>query len=550
MAVDPTQGDATQVDITARPDDVSLRAPDTNPALQLAQSLSQTSEELHPFLNDVAGQLNARATAKANADALANSGEAFADAVREGKIEATQNPWYMHAYEKASAQVRAQGQVSALVTQMQSDPTRNDPQAFAAKFNQNLGQIAENFTGLNASLGFHAAADPLAEQALNQNTEYNVQRIQQEHVQNATTLTTQAIMDTLKGNPKASPDTLFAATDAQHKEWIGVGGTEPQWRLLLKQAFVGAGSNLGDASVLDTLKAPYEGGTPIANQADETGKPTGLELASDKFWIDRGVDATLTQAYKSNQAQIAKDGQAVDAWANQKYGNDYGLGKIPQSQLVDDAIAQGYSANAINWAMARQGESLRAAAGYSSAQTDIYSSDPAVQQRILGVNNEAVTGGLTPKLTAQLQDMLGRHQITIEMANAVMDRAEGQSHFAVGEANQNRREAASLQRADAGLALQKWGLVGDAAKSAAAKAMVTLTTYGIDPGKMLPIKAQEALKTDIDNAAMAAGDKGPAAAQEAAENAAAKLIPSYVQRYKPGQRPALTNPNDTPPGNK
>lgn len=550
MPTDPTQGDAPQVDITARPDDVSLRAPDTNPALQLAASLAQTSEDLHPFLNDLSSQLNARATAKAQADALKASGKPLAEAVRSGQIEPTQNPWYMHAYETASAQVRGQAQVSAFVTQMQSDPSRNDPAAYATKFNAGLGQIAQQFTGLNAAQGFHQAADPLAREALSQNTEYNVQRIQQEHVQNTTTLATQALMDTLKANPKASTQDLFKATDDQHASWIGVGGTEPQWRLILKQAFVGAGANLGDASVLDNLKEPYEGTASIANQADETGKPTALEISSDKFWIDRGVDASLVQDFKARQAQIAKEGSQVDDWAQANYGNDYAFGKIPMSQLQSDGLAQGFSGNAIMWAAAHQGESLRAASGYSVGQTDIYSSDPVVQQRILGVNREAITGGLTPHLTGELTDMLGRHQITLDMANSVMDRAAGQSHWSISESKEDARSAASLARADAGLQLQKWSLVGDASKGALGKAAVALSTFGIDYGK-LPSKAQEQLKTDIDNAAMAAGEKGPQAAQDAAENAAAKLVPVFVHRFHPSSAPpglAARNPNAPIPG--
>lgn len=537
--------DNPTVDVTARPGDNTLQAPTTNPALQLAASLQDTNEALGPFLGQLSGQLKARAEAKAFKDALANSGQSFADAVKSGKLEPTQNPWYIQAYERNAAQVRGQSQVSALVADSQSWAEKNDPQAFATKFNTQLGQIGQQFTGINQSTGFAKAAQPLQEQALSSNVQYNVQRIQQEHVQDTTSLATQAVMDTLKTNPGANPDQIFQSMEDQHKQWLSVGGTETAWRLVVKQAVVGAGANLGDSGVLDALKAPYLGGQPIANQADESGKPTGLEVSSDKFWIDRGVDATLNQAYKARQAAIAGEGAKVDDWATQTYGNDYAFGKIPLSQLEADGVAKGFSGQAIMWAADHAGEALRGAAGYSQGQTEIYSNDPEVQQRILAVNKEALTGGLTPHLTSELGDMVGRQQITKEMALSVMDRASGQSHFAQGEANANAREARSAAIAQGSLALQRYSIVADEAKGVKADGGNVLRGMGFDPAK-LPPKVQKSFDSAVDDAALAVADKGPGAAREAAGNAAARWINGYATSHKrPGAAPAagLANPN-------
>jgi hypothetical protein len=536
--------DGPQIDVNVHPEDNYLGAPSTNPALQLASSLQETNHDLTPFLGQLAGQLKTQAEDRAFKAAMANSGAAFADAVRSGKIEPTQNPWFVQAYERDAAQVRGQAQVSSLVADSQSWAERNDPQAFATKFNTQLGQIAQNYSGIDQVAGFQKAAQPLQEQALSSNVQYNVDRIQQEHVQNASSLATQSVMDTLKANPKATPDDLYQSMEAQHRQWLGVGGTEPAWRLLAGQSVLAAAANLNDPSLLDVLKAPYLGTEPLANQADEKGRPLGLQIVQDTYLINRNTEDAGMAAYKASQAAVAAEGAKVAAWANQTYGNDYAFGRIPPFQFQADAVKAGFSAPAIMWAAEKEGEVFRGAAGYSQGQTDIYSNDPQVQQRILKVNQEALTGGLTPELANELNDMVGRQQITKEMALAVMDRASSQSHFAIGEANANRREAASLSRADAGLALQRWSLVGDSAKHVEGQAGVALSNLGFDPAK-LSTKTQQSLHQAIEDAAMAAGDKGPGAAEEAAGSAAARWVTSYAASHKRPGQPAvgLVNPN-------
>lgn len=537
--------DNPQVDVLARPSGDTLAAPTTNPALQLAASLSDTNESLTPMLGQLATHFKAQAEARAFKDALSNSGQAFADAVKSGRIAPTQNPWYIQAYERNAAQLRSQAQVSALVADSQSWAEKNDPQAFAQKFNTQLGQIAQHYDGINQVAGFQKSAQPLADQALSSNVQYNVQRIQQEHVQDTTSLATQAVMNTLKATPGATPEQIFQSMEEQHKLWLGVGGDESQWRLVVRQAVVGAGANMGDSGVLDILKAPYLGGEPIANQADETGKPVGLEVSSDKFWIDRGVDASLNQAYKARQAAIAGEGAKVDDWAAQTYGNDYAFGRIPLSQLEADGVAHGFSAQAIMWAADKQGDALRGAAGYSQGQTDIYSSDPAVQQRILAVNHEALTGGLTPRLTSELSDMVGRQQITKDMALAVMDRASGQSHYAVGLAHADANAARSNAIAAGSLAIQRYSIVANEAKGVKAQGGDALRNLGFDPAK-LPPKTFKSFESAVDDAALAVAEKGPGAAHDAAGAAATRWISTYAasHRKNPGA-PAvgLVNPN-------
>lgn len=543
------------VDLIAHPTGDTLEAAPTNSALQLADSLREVEPEVGSFVDAYANKVKLQQQQRAQADALRTSGKAFADAVRDGTIEPTQNPWYMKAYNEAAAKVSARPQIESIILQSQTWAERNsaDTTAYDRRLASEIGAVAAHYNGDKDSLvGFQTVAQPLMDQAQASNVGYNVTRIQQQKVQDATTLATQAVLDTIKANPRATPDQIFNSLEPSHQTWVGTGGTETAWRLLVHQAVVGAGANLGDSTLLDILKQPYLGGPPIANQADETGKPVGLELDDDKRRIAWGLEAELNAAYKAHQAQVAAEGTKVDAWAQATYGNDYAFGKIPLSQLQTEGIAQGFSGQAIMWAADKQGEALRGAAGYSQGQTDVYSNDPAVQQRILGLNQEATQRGLNPHLIGELQDMVGRQQITLAMSLSIMDRAQGQSHFAESEANSRAMQAASLARQDASLKLQTFSMIGDAAKQAKGEAGNTLESFGFNPTS-LSAKSARDLADTVDNAAMAHANAGLPAASVAARTAAVGWVTNYIathpRPHSSGAGPApvtLQNPNSGP----
>ena len=281
--------------------------------------------------------------------------------------------------------------------------------------------------------------------------------------------------------------------------WVGTGGTEPQWRLLVKQAFVGAAANSGDANIVDHLKDPYLGGAPIANQADETGKPTGLELESDKFWIDRGVEAELNADYKKFQAKAAADGSRALVDASKHFGSDLAFGKVALGDLQQYLINQGYDGPAIQWVVKEQAPMLDATNNYDRAQIEQYSHDPTISNKIMELNHEALVGGLTPKLHGKLLDAVARRQMTFEEATAIEDRAEGQSHWATSEARADAREGRSAALQAQGLELQRNSLIGENSKRAAEEAGYYASQVGLDVGK------NEALKRDLDNAAVDAG---------------------------------------------
>lgn len=544
---DPTNIPAPEVGVFAHPEGETLEAPRTNTALQLAGALAQTQPALNDALLDVGLQAKAKQEAKAQADALVAHGQAFGDAVRAGILKPTQNPWYIHEYNSQSAQVQAQGQLSQLQAQSQTWAERNDPQAFAGKWATEVGKIQQGITRTNdpidAQIGFTKAAGPIVASTLAQNQAYNVDRIQAERKQDATTVATQNIMDVLKANPQATSDQIFNSLEDDHKGWILGGGTEHDWRLLVFQSFTGAAANMGDSSVMQHLKDPYLGGSPIANQADETGKSVGLQIDSTSYWIDRAVEGAQTLQYKQMMGQAQADGAKAAIWANQHYGADFAFGRVPIEQLRSDLTAQGYSGLAIGWVTKEMSSQLEAANSYDRAQIEQYSKDPTVSKDILTWNHEALTEGLSAGLHDRLANAVAKAEITYDTAMQIEDRAEGQSHWSISETRADRREAQGLQRTDRSLQLQGMSLVRDNSEQAISIAEAAMASGGQNVAA--DTRARDDLSAVVKGAGAAYVLKHPGdiqGAQGAAEDAANSWVlrhrrQGHAPSLQPGQNP-------------
>lgn len=434
--------DAPEVDIIAHPTGLGLVAPETNSALQLAQSLSGVNDALGPALEGYAKVQQARLGAKAQADAMANSGAAFADAVRSGKIEPTQNPWYIQAYEEKAATVRAQGDISQLASDSQTWAERSDPQAFAAKWQQSVGQIAQGYQGLDQARGFKAAADPLSQQALNSNVEYNAQKIQEATVQNTTQLLAGKLENAYKANPKATPAELFAILEPDRQQWLGTGGTDTTFNNLTKGAFMAAGESIGNPDFLDNLKYDRDGKGAIYNQANAKGDPNSSEIEQTKYHIDRMQNVQGMGAIHKIQADQELEGYQFQAQAYQKYGYDLVAGKIPQDQLATDAKAAGISPAGFQAFLSVESRDLASNNTYSSAQTRQYALTPGNQDTILRLRTEALKSGWSNHLEQEVAEQvrLGMDENT---ANDILSKSDSTSKYFRSEAKSDQREARS-----------------------------------------------------------------------------------------------------------
>jgi hypothetical protein len=279
---------APQVDIIARPVGVNLvPPPQPTPGLELAASLQGLNEALGPALQGYAQIEKAKLSAKAQADAMAQSGQPSRTPLGRARFRPTQNPWYVQAYEEKAAQVRAQGQISALASQSQTWAEKTDPKAFASRWAKEVGTIGQHYQGLDQAKGFRAAADPLSEQALNSNAEFNSAAIVQKHVQDTTQLMSQHLADAYRANPKGSSASFYAAIQPDLEQWKATGGTDAQVNELIRGAFSAAASNVGDGDFLDHLKYDRGGKGAIYNMVAPNGDPYSGDIEQTKYRIYR-----------------------------------------------------------------------------------------------------------------------------------------------------------------------------------------------------------------------------------------------------------------------
>lgn len=542
----------TQGLVQASPTGATLEAPRTNSALQLAGALQGVNDKLPDALQAIGSTMQAKVAAKAHADAMANSGQAFADAVRAGKIEPTQSPWYIRAYNEQAAQVQGQAAVSSLVTDSQQWAERNDPTAYANRFNQELGKLAQQpqFQGIDGSTGFNKAALPLKDQALNQNTEYNVQRIQQENVQNATTLATKSIQDTLTANPKATPQQIWDATEDGHKTWLSTGGTEAQWTMLLKNSVYGAAANLGNANLIDILHDDRGGKGAIANIAGPDGKPVGAEIEQEKFWIERGQEAASTTAVRAHTSQVEQEGFQAQQSLISHFGDNLLFGKVPIQDLQTYARQQGFSVEAVQWATAQQAKALSESDTYSRAQVEQYMTSPTSAVENLKLHARAQNEGLTPALQGDVFDKVARGQMDLREGNQILQEADQTKKWLISQGRADKAEARSDARADRTFKLETARDLKQSGDTALSTVATQLHSVGDDIlEKNKPVR--DALDRTIRDAVAAtyAKTNDPIAAQTAGEDAAGKWLIQRQKQRRPGQTPTGGLPGGNPRGN-
>lgn len=176
-------------------------APRSNSAIELATALSGVNDNIGPLFERWAQQAQRSQAAQAQVDALANSGTNFENAVRDGTLERTQNPWYIRSYETTAATSRGHQQVSALIANAPQWEEYNNPEAFAQRLDREIGGLGQLYTGPDQQAGFLAAANPLREQTLQANVGANVRRITQEHDLNTGQLVTETVMGLLAADP-------------------------------------------------------------------------------------------------------------------------------------------------------------------------------------------------------------------------------------------------------------------------------------------------------------------------------------------------------------
>jgi len=235
----------------------SLSPSQNNSALLLATSLRDTSREARQAFNTATQKSRARNTALAQRDAIATSGAQLADAVRDGRIRKTQNPFYVQAYNRESAAIRSQRSLQQLQVESQTWDEKDDHVAFEQRWRKEVGDIALQYEGEDAITGFKSAEAQVTPQVLQSNVATNSTRIVQERDQNLVIMGVEALSQqyaAVGGNITVNQALQAIAPVAQQHR--GTGGSEIEYRGLLEQIIDGFARAEGSEELLSLKSAP------------------------------------------------------------------------------------------------------------------------------------------------------------------------------------------------------------------------------------------------------------------------------------------------------
>lgn len=258
VAISPDPLRRDQIGVVARDTGARYEAPTSNRALELARSLGDLLPEARGAALAVAAGMQEKQEANARRDAVVAQGARLADAVREGRLEATQNPWYTQAYNRESAAIRGDRELRALQTQAASWDTRDDPAAFERQWREGVAAIAEGMgDDQDTSNGFAAVERQVTQQVLAANQSANVARIEAERVANLSALAAQSLADaSRRGGGSISPNGAHGALEAARTQWFATGGSQEQWNRIMVQAVTSAAYSTRNPSLLDLLRSP------------------------------------------------------------------------------------------------------------------------------------------------------------------------------------------------------------------------------------------------------------------------------------------------------
>lgn len=245
------------IETLAREPRSEVTAPATNTALQVAQALGRLSPVASAAMKQVAADKQRKADAEAKRDALVTNGAAYADAVRDGRLRKTQNPWYIQAYNREAAAISSLRSLQALQTSSATWDSVDDPAAFETQWREEVGKLAEGFENEDAIAGFVASEGQITSQVLQVNVARNTRRIEGERTANLGALAADALTTALRANGGAlSPNQAWQAMLPARQQWFATGGDELGWIEITRGAVGTAARQTEDASVMDLLKAP------------------------------------------------------------------------------------------------------------------------------------------------------------------------------------------------------------------------------------------------------------------------------------------------------
>jgi hypothetical protein len=446
---------------------VSVQGVSNNAALELARGLATNAPKIEQAIGVYSQKEAERLRVQAEQDVIATGGAQFADAVRDGRLRKTQNPWYIDAYEKNRASLVTRKALTDLSLEAAQWDERDDPVAFQTRWQEEAGKIGEQFGTKASQEGFQAPYAEITSQVVNSNTAHNAARIEKEQNNAAVSQVTLAIADAatkpggIAGNRKQIMDSLASQKEA----FFSTGGSASEWDALVSEGVTAAGFSLVDPSALDLLDMEAAQGGPL-NALPQVAK----EASANRFYIQQAKDAAASNAIKAaRDARILKATEVANI-VGQQYTDDIIAGTFDYNAAVENLRGQGYDIVDITEGLNVVREANAAVSGVAT-----YNYDPtgARPQRNLQLFTRAAEQGATPSVRSQIQAAL---------VSGDLEEDEAISYMRTALATTNRNEG---KAEDAGMSGVK-GFIGNASnvrtsvKGLASAVPVTLKDLNIN----------------------------------------------------------------------
>ncbi len=422
---DQTGSAPPEVQVTANPEAVAYSsfAPRSNPALQLAQALSELRPEAGAAAEAYAQHEMQRADLETRQAALKTQGASFAEATRRGLIEPTQNPWWIQAYNRNRAAVLTQNYAAQLSAQSATWAEQNDPAAFQKRYEDAIAQFGQQFgTDQDALLGFHSSAAPAVQQAVATNEAYNINQMKATRLQDISSLAGKAIMDLAgKYGSKLTANQLNGALEQYKQDWLGSGGTLADWNGKVLPGSVSDAAFRTNNPDLVNLAKLIPTGVGNSSVYDIAGVASGLQRSAHYIEMsNRSAISEQMQAVEFRQMEAARKATGVLVG---KYGAGIFSGSADSQDMLTTLMTNGFSPEDAAVALrtiASTSNSIRELAANRYAS---YASSSEGSQAINHVWAEAATQGWTPDLETQLEQMVVTGETSAQFAEQVRTRA-------------------------------------------------------------------------------------------------------------------------------
>lgn len=517
-----------QIERPANPQSVAytVYAPKTNPALQLAESLSNLEPKAGQLAANYSRLQEHKAEEQSKADALKTQGADYAEAVRTGAIEPTQSPWYIQAYQRNAAQVKTMAGVAQLNTDAATWSEQNDPAAFQAKYAKSLAELGKGYTDTDGQEGFNAAAQPAYQQALAQNQAYNVERIKGQRVQDISSLTGNALQKaTAARGGRTSVEAVISALAPFKAEWLSTGGTITDWNAkVLPGAITDAAFASGDSSVIDIAKKlQNEGGGSIYDQA---GMAKQMEQAAYDIDRQKKYDASMErEAILFRQDQQTRQVEG-DLFA--KYGPGIYSGRFDAQQAIND-LSSKYPAPVLAKAFQSITSTANSIRELAADRTGAYGSSPAGSTQINSLYGEASKDGWSERLETDLGKLLLSQSLSDQTAQDIRSKALATTRSKATAGGGTQAQALNRRQT----IIAQWTTARDTASKAASKAEQAYRAAG---GAYLSPEDQVALQREVIDSVsdfLEAQPKGFKLVGQVATQAARQWVVSHSQTSVP-----------------